>query len=64
MAKFTDFGINIHEAEHLTPVETLRHQKFSNQYNKEWEAFFNETGITKEDVIDFSKYLEKKYNLR
>ncbi len=63
--KFNKAGVNIHDPKYGTWVEKTKHREISYAYNKEWETFFRNTKTpTKEQIEDFTKYLEKKYGLR
>lgn len=62
--KFNELGINIHDPKYLKPMELHKHRKNAYAYNKEWEKFLEKPGLTQKDIINFSKFLEKKYNIK
>lgn len=61
-SRFNEIGINIHDPKYGVWIERTQHRIDSNNYNKEWEAFFKEKNHTVEDVESNLIKLSKKYN--
>lgn len=61
---FNKLGINIHDPKYLKPMELHKHRKNAYAYNKEWEIFLEKPGLTQKDILNFSKTLEQKYNIK
>lgn len=52
--------INIDEPGHVVWRKTEEHQKKSSQITKEWDHYFEEKQVTKENVYEIRDHIEKK----